>query len=375
MRGNDKPSSSHINLKNAILGLNPTGAQGFEGLIGTALAEIVGIPFRLANSGVQFGVDGTAGYTDSNISYECKLYSNTVPREPVMAKIGELSIASHDVDLWILCASSQVGAQLVDDLSQFGIAHAVSTMVLDWSDTSIPPLVVALAMALDKVVRFLERHVHFTQSAIGDVISELELVAQDPTFDRHATRIRQHLDNPMLGLAAAQEANKTWLIDTFSSRNRARSRLGQPLSPYDENHLICYPRRNLTSEIIPFFTDSSSRSVLFVVGNEGVGKSWALADSWSTTPTKPLMAFIPPDKFADSADQVVVQDVIVSALIEQTDVGLQPNVYRKWLSILERWRKLPSAGIRCVVVVDGIDQRPGKDWGRILGKLADVLSD
>ena len=292
-----------------------------------------------------------------------------------MAKIGELSIASHDVDLWVLCASSQVGAQLVDDLSQFGIAHAVSTMVLDWSDTSIPPLVVALAMALDKVVRFLERHVHFTQSAIGDVISELELVAQDPTFDRHATRIRQHLDNPMLGLAAAQEANKTWLIDTFSSRNRARSRLGQPLSPYDENHLICYPRRNLTSEIIPFFTDSSSRSVLFVVGNEGVGKSWALANSWSTTPTKPLMAFIPPDKFADSADQVVVQDVIVSALIEQTDVGLQPNVYRKWLSILERWRKLPSAGIRCVVVVDGIDQRPGKDWGRILGKLADVLSD
>ena len=371
---NEHGSSSLDNLKNAVLALDPSGAQGFEGLIGTALAEIVGIPFRLANSGVQFGVDGTSSSTDSSISYECKRYSDSVPREPVMAKVGELSIASHDVDLWILCATSVVAAQLVDDVSQFGRTHAVSTIVLDWSDTSTPPLAVLLAMARDKVIKFLKRHVHSTEPAIRDVISELEIVAKDPTFDTHATRIRQDLENPMLGLAAAREANKTWLIDTFSSRERARSRLGQPLSPYDENHRIWHPRRNLTSVITPLLTGSSRRGVLYVVGSEGVGKSWALAESWCTTLIKPLMAFIPPDRFADSADQIDVQDVIVSALIEQTDVGRWPTVKGKWFSILERWRKLRSNRIRCVVVVDGIDQRPGKDWVRILGKLADVIA-
>ena len=370
---NEHGSSSLDNLKNAVLALDPSGAQGFEGLIGTALAEIVGIPFRLANSGVQFGVDGTSSSTDSSISYECKRYSDRVPREPVMAKVGELSIASHDVDLWILCATSEVGAQLVDDVSQFGRTHTISTIVVDWSNTGTPPLAVLLAMARDKVIKFLKKHVHSTEPAINDVISELEILAKDPTFDTHTTRIRQDLENPMLGLAAAREANKTWLIDTFSSRERARSRLGQPLSPYDENHRIWHPRRNLTSKIIPFLTGSSRRSVLYVVGNEGVGKSWALAESWCTTPTKPLMAFIPPDKFADSADQIDVQDVIVSALIEQTDVSRRPAVHGKWFSIIERWRKLDSDRTRCVVVVDGIDQRPGKDWVRILGKLADVL--
>jgi hypothetical protein len=41
------------NLKNVLLKLSPTGESGFEGLIGVALREITGVPFRLAGSGSQ----------------------------------------------------------------------------------------------------------------------------------------------------------------------------------------------------------------------------------------------------------------------------------------------------------------------------------
>ena len=360
------------NLKKALLALAPSGPQGFEGLIGTTLAAIVGIPFRLARSGAQFGVDGKS--SDTSISFECKRYCNNVPRESVMAKIGELSLEKHPVDLWILCATSEVGAQLVDAVSQFGTNHITSTMVLDWSHTGIPPLAVLLALAPIGVTAFLESHPLSGQMPLREAISDLSTVSDNPAFHEQATRIREALDNPMLGLEAAKDANKSWLTDTFSSRERAISRLGQPLSPYDEEYGIWHSRHNLTSKIIRFLTGSPSGKALYVIGREGVGKSWAIAESWFSTPIKPLMTFISPGKIGDSVNQSDVREIIVSALIDQTDAGFRPSVQAKWYRILENWRKLGSNQIRCVVVVDGIEQRPRKDWVRILGTLSEVLA-
>ena len=361
-------------LREALLALDPSGSQGFEGLIGTVLTDVVGIPFRLAHSGAQFGVDGRASSANSDISYECKRYRNKVPRETVMAKIGELAIAPDPADLWILCVTSEVGAQLADDISQFGRKHGTSTIVLDWSDIGIPRLATFMTMARTSVITFLKNACRFTKIPLSQVITDLETVVTDPGFDEQATRIREELDNPMLGPEAAKRANERWLLDAFSSRERARERLGQPLAPYDERDEMQYPRPNLTSKLRPFLTESPRAKVLYVIGNEGVGKSWAIAESWLSAPAKPLMTFIPPDRFADSVGQNDIQEIIVSALIEQTNVGRRRAAQDKWYSILERWREIPSSRIRCVVVVDGIDQRPGKDWVRILEKLAHGLA-
>ena len=361
-------------LRETLLALDPSGSQGFEGLIGTALTEVIGIPFRLAHSGAQFGVDGKSSSANSDISYECKRYRENVPRETVMAKLGELAIAPYPVDLWILCVTSEVGARLADDVSQFGTSHGTSTIVLDWSDIGIPRLATFLAMARSSVIAFLKNPCRSTKIPLGQVIADLETVVEAPGFHEQATRIREELDNPMLGLEAAKGANKRWLIDTFSNRGRARARLGQPLAPYDENDGMWHPRPNLKSQLIPFLTGSPCAKVLYVIGNEGVGKSWAIAESWLSTPTKPLMTFIPPDRFEDSVDKNDIQKIIVSALIEQTNVGRRRPVQDKWYSILERWRELRSSQIRCVVVVDGIDQRPGKDWAQIVERLSDELA-
>ena len=62
--------SDHISsLKEILISLKPDGPDGFEGLIGTALSEIAGVPFRLAGSGSQFGVDGTSTYADDGICF------------------------------------------------------------------------------------------------------------------------------------------------------------------------------------------------------------------------------------------------------------------------------------------------------------------
>ena len=127
--------------------------------MGTVLSEIADVPFRLAGSGLQFGVDGKSTYADDGICFECKRYKNQVHRAEIMSKIGELSIGGIDVELWVLCATSQIHSQIADEVSEFGKNSAISTLILDWSKNDLPPLAVALVMASEKVRIFLRNHI------------------------------------------------------------------------------------------------------------------------------------------------------------------------------------------------------------------------
>ena len=73
-----QPLESSLNdLRDALLELKPTGADGFEGLIATVLGAITGYVFRLASAGSQYGKDGEAVSYASHISFEAKLYTKT----------------------------------------------------------------------------------------------------------------------------------------------------------------------------------------------------------------------------------------------------------------------------------------------------------
>ena len=366
--------SIHLNnLKQVLVALHPSGPEGFEGLIGHALAAIVRIPFRLASSGSQFGVDGTSAYAGPGISFECKRYSNGIPLADVMAKLGELSIREEDVDLWVLCTTSQVGAQLASRLEQFSRSHSISTLILDWPNNSIPPLAILLAMAVEQVPRFLRAHSTSDRVSLERAISALGSIRQDHIFAEHANRLRQSIDEPMLGAEAAKASNAVWLTDTFSSRIKAITRLGQPLSPNDPNDGRLHQRRNLTDPIVPFLSDAP-KDPLYIVGKEGTGKSWAIAESWLRTPNKPILIFISPNDFSDNADQINIQTILVPALIRQTDGHATLTLEQRWIRIIESWKRTRQTQVRCIVVVDGVNQRPQKPWSRLLERLSSELT-
>ena len=97
---------THIeNLSGALLEHNPTGEKGFEGLIAVALGAITGVPFRLASSGYQRGVDGKAAF-EGEVVFEGKLYKNDLPRKDVLSKIPDLVRHNDHADLvWVLGAT------------------------------------------------------------------------------------------------------------------------------------------------------------------------------------------------------------------------------------------------------------------------------
>ena len=360
-------------LKNALTALSPTGHNGFEGLVQAAFSGITGIPFRLSASGSQFGVDGRSVYADPCICFECKLYCRPVQPAPVKAKLVDLAIDDRGIDLWMLCSTSQISAQIESDVSTFCKKHGISTVILDWSANGLPPLAVMLAMASQSVLNFLSRHVREESDVIG-LTEALDVISSESTFATQSARIREILTDPTTGIEAARVASAKWLCEALSDRRKARSRLGQPsLSPGDDSEGVAYDRETLVDKIAGFFSGPVKNEVLCIIGEEGTGKSWSVAQSWLRDDAKPLLLFISPSVFADTAEQNDVQDLLITSIIRQTGCERLTSTREKWVRILGQSQPRHADRIRFVVAVDGVNQRPEKDWGRILDRLANEL--
>ena len=106
-------------LRETLICLKATGPDGFEGLIGNALSKIADVPFRLARSGSQFGVDGKSAHSGAGICFECKRHTRQVRNSEIMEKIGELATGESDIDLWVLCVTSQVSSQIAHKALRF----------------------------------------------------------------------------------------------------------------------------------------------------------------------------------------------------------------------------------------------------------------
>lgn len=361
-------------LKSALLSLSATGETGFEGLIGATLRGISGVPFRLAGSGSQFGVDGKPAYEGDAICFEGKRYDDTVPRTEVLSKIAELSINDSEIDIWVLGATSQIRSQLADDARRLGTKNGIVVLILDWSETDLPPFAVALAMGGTRVQDFLKSNIKDDET-LQKAVAALEAVRNSQDFAPHADRIRAQCNEPAVGWALAQRANTDWLSDAFSSRKRAKAKFGQPLSPGDMDTANVRQRKTLTDKLHPYLTAAPDETVVCILGGEGHGKSWIAAQSWLSLAHKPLMIFMSPDDFDETAGRNDVVDLLISKLIKQTGNGVTATTRKRWRRRLGQWRDRPATDSpRLIVVIDGINQRPKSDWARIIESIADELN-
>ena len=361
---------THIeNLSAALSGLNPTGEKGFEGLISVALEAITGIPFRLANSGYQRGVDGKAAF-EGAVAFEGKLYKDDLPRKDVLSKIPDLVRHNNHADLvWVLGATCVVPAQLADDLRADGAKEGVSVLILDWVPSNFPRLAVALAVGGDKVDDYLKANLE-PADASKKAAAALAAIRADKAFLRCEQAIREKLDAPGVATAMAEKANGKWFMEALSDMALARVKLGQPLAPSDTAVMVL-GRDDLVNDLSPYFTDSPCEDVVCVHGEEGCGKSWIVIQSWLAQPDKPLLVFATPDDFSEAATQENIEARLIAKLITQTgDVDNEESTLR-WRRRLRAWENSDKPlRPRMVLVIDGINQRPERAWGRIIDNVA-----
>ena len=365
---------NHIeNLKSALLSLPPTGEQGFEGLVGTTLYEITGIPFRLAVGGLQFGVDGKPTHGQDNICFEAKLYKNYVPRDRVISKIAGLR--DTDTDIWVLGATCKIGSQLADEARQLGNDRGIVVLILDWSKTGydIPSLAIALSMGGNRVKEFFKCSI-LDDKTFQEALSALEAIKSTRDFALHAKQILAQCNEPTMGWVLAQRANTEWLKEGFSNKRQAIRKFYQPLSPGETGTTKVWQRKPLIDKLYPYFTSITDSTLVCILGGEGCGKSWLVAQCWLALDDKPLMVFLSPEDFNDPVRNNDIVDTLISSLIRQTGDRFNSIIQERWRRKLNKCQRYPvTDNPRLVVFIDGLNQRPEYDWARIIDGVVHEL--
>ncbi|GEM_PF-2039712 len=360
-------SRTHEAIRKAIHRLPATGASGFEGFIGHVLSAITGIGFRLASSGQQDGTDGDSAHPTDHLSYECKRYDENIGRESVLSKLAELS-TRQDVDIWVLAGTAPVHSQLARKISDIGRAQSLETLVLDWTETAgLPPLAVACAMAPFAVLEFMKERGLSTQDLLC-VRNELAHIAQDPRYVGHSDAIRSGLDIARLGVEGMRQRNIAWMRSRLSDRGAARAAFGQPLAPgaAAKSHTLSRPR--ITGHVKNYLRGEGNQSPLFILGNEGVGKSWAVAQAWASEPDPPALFILPAELFVQTTSDEAIE-VVSRTIAKQCGAEKGESESDRWERKLKRWLNTAHQGVRFIVYLDGINQQQTVDWARLIDSI------
>ena len=259
--------------------LNPTGPRGFEGLLEGVLSELTGQAFYLAKSGHQDGSDvRSAPYNFFKIGVEAKRYqpSSKLPLDDLLYKITDASRAHTPVDLWLLAATRPVNVSDREKLYAHGEAHGIGVIVLDWPDNlaQLCGLAVICASAVNTCKAVL--------NPTEPLTAALELIRQAPEFKSLRSRVLAQLTQANVGYESTRLASERWMVQAQASLTNAKSRLGGHHN-LGESEYGVIPRAAISAQLDDWY--AGGQGVVALLGDEGMGKSWAALDWYNSLKT------------------------------------------------------------------------------------------
>lgn len=350
-------------LRDALLALKADGPDGFEGLIRIALTALTGVPFRLASSGLQGGVDGAAALPADAVYFEAKRYGGTLGRDEVLVKIADFSRNYNMSDrLWVLAATVEVREQLVADVRADGDKNSISTIVLDWSPTQLPFLAVVIVSGGEDAIQFILDHGKTGEDGLRSTFAAVEA---NPNFAGLRDRIKADFSGTKLAVARAVELSAAWRDKVFKSSRAARRQLGQPLAILEDCDAPDL-RRTFREKVLGHLQAGNE---VVLTGDEGQGKSWVAAQLCSEWPG--LVLFVSAERF-DGIKAAGLDEFLIDLLIEQTGAIADEALEMRWRHRLKAWTNAQPV-TPLLIVVDGINQRQDTLWWQLLNGLQGIL--
>ena len=347
-------------LKQILLDLRPSGEDGFEGVFREALSRISGVPFRLAKGGTQCGIDGAAVHEEDAICFECKRYDKEPPASEVVIKIDDLCRRKDEADLlWILACTASVSTQLAAQLREKATRDGIEVLILDWTG-DLPLLAVVIAKAGAPVI---EKLVALVEGVGKNELEEIfEAIRRQDGFEAQVDKILRRLNASETATIRAAEKNREWFADRFRNTDKARLDLGQPLAPNAAgvSHMTRAALVSHTAEAL------QNDDPVVLLGGEGCGKSWLAAKVIEQQEAHTLTALFSAEKLPDSIISGQAIDLLVEKLIYQTAGNPKDDeLLKPWRRRVDAWHERIRPG-RFLIVLDGLNQRPEKDWGRTI---------
>jgi hypothetical protein len=351
--------------------LDPSGSDGFEGLIAQLFEALTGRRFLLAKPGYQAGRDMSTSPIGANrIAVECKRYLTGTPLNE-RELLGELVQVSYDIselDLWVVVATRSVGDKLQDLVSQEARAKGFEALIIDTqTDDSgfLSSLAVLCAHAPEVVVSFIERNIPDAKTEkLKDVLGSISI---QQGYPKRLDELRGNLSSSAIGFENLRHNQNEWLLTRFQSKSESRAAFGQILNIFDQDVTVI--ERIKAWENIDRWLNSwkSNRSVFAILGEEGDGKTWAIASyllkKLRSDDNFPLALFITSTNIPPNNEP---QELLAEIIASQS--GKFDEVY--WKRRLEGWtQRVEQTNPLFLLILDGINERQDIDWRSLLEKL------
>lgn len=351
------------NLADILQQLPDSGPSGFEGLIAALLSHLTGRQFHLAQSGTQEGRDISSRHTNANvIAVECKRYrSGTgLKKRELLGEIVEVLIDIPDLDIWVLVASRDVPSRLHEALHRATSDRGVELFIISDGDASPSSLEVLCAHAPALVAAHVAQHLPVDVPRLQQILTE---IAATPDFADRVAQLRSTLLTPLLGYDNWRVEQNQWLTRCFQSESEAHAHFGQLLNVAQQDvQLIA--RHAAWQELDLWFRSwKDTHRPLAVLGEEGDGKTWAVA-SWVHRKTAHDTQW-PPVVFISSADIDTNEplDMIVHAVAQRSPTLSKEQVRKR----VQHWLQKSNVDDPLfLLVLDGINERYEVNWWRAL---------
>lgn len=346
------------------------GPKGFEGLIAHALAEATGLTFRLARSGAQFGRDAATPNAPFSIAMEAKRYKESVPLQELVGKAAlAAGVLAGGIDVWALAATVEVSEPTQRQLEEILDGQGITLLTLDWTDAGLPPLAVLLAAVRTEVVAWATGLLDPLQ--LADLTAGLDDIAGDPDFDARLSDLQAQLSPALLGIDAFRSKSGEWCERNFASSKLAQRNFSQFLTPLETPALIA--DRPTTQTAIGAALDTAAAdvegdSVVAVLGGDGSGKTWSVANWWLAAAPRPIL-MLSVGRIADQLSETEEAFEMLARLAAHQDSRRDAPTIARWRRRLERWSQGGDTRSRFVVLVDGLNETSGKSWAAILRTL------
>jgi hypothetical protein len=357
--------------------LRPTGVRGFEGLAARLVGAHLGVTLRLAKAGDQRGRDAGAG----PVALECKRYEDTALQGRMLA--GNLTAAIHSAyppEIWVLAATRDIPLQDVQHLQKIGRQQReerkVKVVILDWEE-SVFPRFLALMIAHRQVAQDWFAKVYNARIA-RDIDARLAALSGLKAARKAVGELRKFKLRGDATERLKAEVDKAY-ENAFKDAVAAKTIFGQRLPLLANEHWLV-ERTALLSKIDELFDESGDG--IAVLGDEGVGKTWAIVDYWRRNKDRYFLIFVSSQQMAAarySNEKNVLVKAVVNTLetrphpspddydVEQVEALLNANTTAK--------HKVPF-----LIVLDGLNERPDAEWGSVihseakrLGKQAQIV--
>lgn len=357
-------------LKEFLLQLQPTGYEGFEGLIAQLLSELTELNFRLAKSGYQAGRDLSSRDFKANvIAVETKRYTSATPlnERELLGEIAQATFETPDLDLWILVTTRDVDAQLYEKLNATCNDSHLQFLLISAENEPLNTLAALCANAPNIVLEFIADQINVDQKRL--IQRELQAVVELPRYTNIRNRLKDQLLSPLVGYKSWQNKQNKWFTEHVKNERQSRVAFGQILNVADINANLI-KREKAWQKFDEWWEDwTNSRHLLVILGEEGDGKTWSIA-AWIEQKIQENKMF-PPVVFVPSG--LARNSDIDQLILDQLLHTFKDYRSEQWQTRFQRWvhSSIDYQHPILLLVLDGLNEQQFRaDWHTILESLS-----